>query len=114
MRQLRNTYALSLACADVVRETDDVVRVTHKDGSLDGVEGIAAESGTSTTAEGVVDDLAALGVADKHNLGIRAALVEAGDSRDHSLGTPSRRLVVADASALALAAAGRVVNGLAG
>jgi hypothetical protein len=114
MRQLRNTYALSLARADVVRETDDVVRVAHKDGSLDGVEGIPAESGASATAESVVDDLAALGVADEDNLGIRAALVEAGDSRNHSLGTLSRRLVVADAAALALAAAGRVVNGLAG
>jgi hypothetical protein len=114
MRQLRNTYALSLARADVVRETDDVVRVTHKDGSLDGVESIAGESRTGATAEGVVDDLAALGVADEDNLGVRAALVEAGDSRDHGLRTLSRRVVVADAAALALAAAGRVVDGLAG
>lgn len=55
------------------------MRVTHEDGGLDGVESVAAKGGTSTSAEGVVHDLATLRVADKDDLGVRATLVEARD-----------------------------------
>lgn len=59
MRELV-TYALGPAGTDVVGETGTVVGVTHEDGSLDGLESVAAESGTSTTADGVVHDLTTL------------------------------------------------------
>jgi hypothetical protein len=90
------------------------VRVAHEDGGLDGLEGVAAEGGAGTAAESVVHDLTALGVADQDNLGVGAALVEAVDSRDDGLGALAGRVIVADAAALGLAAAGRVVDGLAG
>lgn len=54
------TYASCLARADVVWQTILVVGVTHEDGGLDGSKGSAGQSGTSTTAEGVVHDLATL------------------------------------------------------
>ena len=53
-------YASSLACANVVGKTVAVVGVTHEDGGLDGVEGIASKCGSGATAEGVVHDLATL------------------------------------------------------
>ena len=54
------TYALSLACANVVGKTVAVVGVAHEDGGLDGVEGIASKCGSGATAEGVVHDLTTL------------------------------------------------------
>jgi hypothetical protein len=54
------TYALSLACANVVGKTVAVVWVAHEDGGLDGLEGIASECGSGATADGVVHDLTTL------------------------------------------------------
>lgn len=108
------TYTLSLASADVVRQADHVVRVTHEDGRLDRLEGIPGEGGAGTAAKGVVHDLTALRVADQHDLGVGAAVVEVGDGLDHGLGALLGRVLVADAAAVGLAAAGRVADGVAG
>ena len=54
------TYALRLACANVVGKTVAVVGVAHEDGGLDGVEGIASECGSGATADGVVHNLTTL------------------------------------------------------
>lgn len=54
------TYALGSASADVVRKAGAVVWVAHEDGGLDSVESVASKSGTCTTAECVVHDLATL------------------------------------------------------
>ena len=55
-----NTYALGLAGTDIVRKTVNVMGVSHEDGSLDGGKSCASKSGSGTTAEGVVEDLATL------------------------------------------------------
>ena len=108
------TYALGFASADVVREADDVEGVAHEDGGLDGAEGGSAEGAAGAAAEGSVHDLAALGVADQDNLGVGAPLVEVGDGLDDGGGTLASRVLVADAAAVGLAAAGRVDDGLLG
>lgn len=54
------TYALSLACANVVGKTVAVVGVAHEDGGLNGVEGVASECGSGATADGVVHNLTTL------------------------------------------------------
>lgn len=55
------TYALSLACADIVGKAVAVVWVTHEDGGLDSLEGVAGECGlVGATADGVVHDLTTL------------------------------------------------------
>lgn len=89
------------------------MRVAHEDGGLDGVEGAAGKSRASTTAESVVHNLTTLRVADQNNLGVGAALVQAGDSFNDSLGALACRVLVADAAALGLATASRVGDGLA-
>lgn len=89
------------------------MRVAHEDGGLDGVEGVAGKSGTSTAAEGIVHNLATLRVTDQDDLGVGAALVQAGDGFDDGLGALTRRVLVADTAALGLATARRVGDGLA-
>ena len=54
------TYALRLACSNVVGKTVAVVGVAHKDGGLNGVEGVASECGSGATADGVVHNLTTL------------------------------------------------------
>lgn len=90
------------------------MRVAHEDGGLDGFEGGSCEGGAGAAAEGVVHDLAALRVADQDDLRIGAVLVELGHGLDDGLGALARRLLVGDAAALGLAAAGRVDDRLAG
>lgn len=60
----RETYTASAAGTDVVGQAGGVVGVAHEDGGLDGVQGVAAQGLAGSAAEGVVHDLAALGVAD--------------------------------------------------
>lgn len=57
----RGTYALCLACADVVWKTVAVVRVAHEDGCLHGCQSCTGKSSTCTSAERIVHDLTTLG-----------------------------------------------------
>jgi len=91
--------ALGLAGTDVVGKTVAVVWVTHEDRRLDGLEGVAGQSGTSTAADGVVHDLTSLRVSDKDNLSARALLVVGSNGLDNRCGSLGSRVVVGYASA---------------
>lgn len=102
--------------------------VAHEDGSLDSLESVASEGGSSTTAESVIHDLTTLylfsncrngvvegtylGVSDEDKLGAGALLVVGVDGLDDSSGSLARRVVVADATASSLTTASRVDDSL--
>jgi hypothetical protein len=94
------TYAASLACSDIVRETIAVMRVAHENGNFNGGEGGAGEGRARAAADGVVHDLAALKqlsalhfiqfekeaylrVSDEDDLGAWALLVVGCDGLDY-------------------------------
>lgn len=54
------TYALGLACSDVVWQPITVVWVTHEDGGFDSSQCVASQSSSGAAAECVVHDLATL------------------------------------------------------
>lgn len=105
------TYALSAARANIVRQADPVVGITHEDGHLDRGERAARQSNSGAAAQRVVDDLAALRVSDQHNLGVRAPLVQAFDGIDHGNRALARRLFVLNTAAAALTTTGWVGDG---
>ena len=107
---------MGLAGTDVVGKTVAVVWVTHEDRRLDGLEGVAGQSGTSTAADGVVHDLTSLQtvnirrswgsrhhpylrVSDKDDLSARALLVVGSNGLDNRCGSLGSRVVVGYASA---------------
>lgn len=106
----RGTYALSRACADVVRQASPVVRITHEDGCLDRCKRVASKSSTGATAQSVVDNLSSLGVSDQHDLRAGASLVQAVNSRDHGSCALARGLIIGDAAAASLSTAGRIAD----
>lgn len=108
----RRTYTASLAGAHVEGQAVLVVGVAHEDGDLDSRERGTGQGLPEAAAEGVVHDLASLGVADHDDLSVGAALVEAVDGRDDGRGALLGRGIVLDAAARRLTAAGRVVDGL--
>ncbi len=54
------TYSFRLASSYIIRETDDIVRISHKDCCLDRIESSPRQSRAGTTAESVVHDLTSL------------------------------------------------------
>jgi hypothetical protein len=106
-----STYTSSSASADIVGQTRRIVRVAHEDRRLDCIQGITRQRGTRTTAQGIVHDLSALGVSNQDDLGIGAALVQAGHGRDDGRSALTGRLVVGDATTAGLSSAGGVGNG---
>lgn len=136
------TYTLSSASSDVVREAGNEARRAHLDNRLDHVEGRSrdgrsgggdAGAGVGATANGVVHDLTALvvfqltalvlwrlrreavtylGVANEHDLGARAPLVESVDGRRNGGGALPCGVAVGDTATGGLTTAGRVDNSL--
>jgi len=106
--------ALVLARPDVVGKSIDVMRIAHEDSSLDGLERSTGESRASAAAEGVVEDLTALGVADHDDCSVGTLLVEGCDGLDHGLGSLRGGAIVAGTATAALAAASRIDDGLLG
>ena len=136
------TYTLSSAGSDVVREAGNEARRAHLDNGLDHVEGRSrdgrggggdARAGVGATANGVVHDLTTLvvcqptalvlhclqrepatylRVANEHDLGARAPLVERVDGRRDGGGALPCGIAVCGTTTAGLATAGRVDDGL--
>lgn len=81
------TYALVLACANVVWKAVAVVWVAHKDGRLDRLECRTSKGGACATADGVVHDLTALGVSNQDDLSVWTLLVVRSDGLNDSSGS---------------------------
>lgn len=95
-------------CPHVIWQASDIVRVAHEDGGLNGSERTAGERLPCTAAEGVVHDLTALRIPDKHNFGIGTSAIQIVDSRYDSGSALSGGTIVRDTAAFWLAATGRV------